>query len=1523
MKPTPLLSEGPEVREDMEKLFQSLIAEAHNKYIQTAEKGKSVSFLDPSMRSISDLVVAIDRQNDKFQAFREQKRGIIDVVTTILQPVDQLGQAFGGLAEQAFAPSLAIFTAVRLIVGAADGVSQTYDAIVDMFQRLQSFTTRLHFYSREEMSPQLRAKCVEIMAVLFEVMLVALTEINRGRVNAYLRRLVGKGSPVQAIIDKLDNVVEDEAGLVMAETLAEIKRTIAVQQHIEAELQKLNDDSRDRSMLSNRIKIKEIIHPSVYSEDRFRYLEKSRTPGTGDWLVQDSSFQAWFKGETQILWLSGSPGTGKSYIAARVISWINEQLFKLEESSMDSLAYFFFRDNRPETRSVHQAIRDISHQLAEDDDLYSKTLLYNILSEDDIKTIPSAFTQLLKQPILDDTRKRTVYLILDGIDEAEPSELKILLGMLQDMASLPIGSMGNPVSFQVMITGRPTLQDMVAVLGEADGVGLSHIVITTERSSGDVKMFINEEVKRLRILKRTEESTKQKIAGLLNDKVGGLFILAQFMLADINNSTHMSSIFESVQRYPQKAEDMLRQTISRLQDSLNAAQINDLNEILIWVTCAQETLKLSEIIAIFELRFGAPPLTLEETLRGPYSCFFALIREDGLTTADLVKQLEGNNSTKSPVPPPDTTKISIEDRNASYNFDYIAQPNFQFDSNTRKTNLAFFHASITEFFRTGCVPQATADGKPGIGFHLTEASLHILKTCLQVLVTPKTVAVPEKKTKVIIGANLWRYASWYWQEHLVAVNRGQVNASDKQEIGCCLYKLLTERDVVLGWTQEEESLKLFTDANMACITEWMSDPEVTCGLPPEAQAWTRQVVKEPGGLVEKIGRLYASAWLDPSFDKYVSTLLCLQIVHSVAYIQEGQSWTDLDIDWSHISPHDRIQKALDWAKDIKKSGHWYRRVGSTYVSFKLAREAENFYKTAIIMDGNMVDTVGRMGYCRFIEKDYDKALIFSLSCEVLEESSGKNYFPVVRSQDASYRVWRRYSNQLQIADCYRHLKRIDQALQYYKKAINNSYNRQGFEPEAAYLSALGKNNKHAHIMVLIKWMNRHSGLDKIVTWTRLQDFLVAQAALGTLSEWTIPRAACISGDVAFMANAFHKAIRLAIKQQDPAKELYLRLALGMLRYYSREYEKAISIHVDILGIGSHLRGSLLVRRMHLMSLRSLALVYKQLAVSEACDPTSLQTSQWVRELDDLQGHLRRHQHKDMPQRLVGLDVNDAVLFRGLLYRLAGQMDEAKRLIASIIDESLAILEDDEPANDPYALDNIARALVAIGDTENARALYQSMRKPASERLEMAMVADSVNASMASVTATTRPVAGSKTPIKTNPLTRPLLPYSCITPRVCAQCLNIIGHDPDLAVCTHCLDIYCVDCLETIIKPNNRLRALEKVVGRGSKKLRLELIGDDIGHKHTEGQMSLQASRVIVCGPDHEWFLVPAMTTKLRRGEIILADGRVESIELWKEKLRQEYLVSEVAQKDNGEDTEEEEEGEEEEEEKAEEIIPLL
>lgn len=161
------------------------------------------------------------------------------------------------------------------------------------------------------MSPQLREKVVQILAALFETLLIATEEVNRGRVKAYFRKVFGRESKVPEALAKLDSLTKGEEGLVMAETLASIKRTLSLQHRLAEEIESLRAETREKIALTSRQKIKEILEPSVYPEDRYNSLKNSRTIGTGDWLVHDPSFKSWVDGDFPFLWICGNPGTSQ------------------------------------------------------------------------------------------------------------------------------------------------------------------------------------------------------------------------------------------------------------------------------------------------------------------------------------------------------------------------------------------------------------------------------------------------------------------------------------------------------------------------------------------------------------------------------------------------------------------------------------------------------------------------------------------------------------------------------------------------------------------------------------------------------------------------------------------------------------------------------------------------------------------------------------------------------------------------------------------------------------------------------------------------------------------------------------------------------------------------------------------------------------------------------------------------------------------------------------------------------------
>lgn len=1418
-----------ETRGELEKRFESLVEDAYQAYLKSAEPSQK-DFNNPPITSANALLRLVRDQNENFQNFRNRERKLIDVVGSLLKPIEVIGGIVAGGAEDVFPPSQHIFSAVMYLVGAAGDVSDMYDAILNLFVRLQDFTVRLEFYIKEEMSPQLREKVVQILAALFETLLIATEEVNRGRVKAYFRKVFGRESKVPEALAKLDSLTKGEEGLVMAETLASIKRTLSLQHRLAEELESLRAETREKIALTSRQKIKEILEPSVYPEDRYNSLKNSRTIGTGDWLVHDPSFKSWVDGDFPFLWICGNPGTGKSYLSSRLISWMEDLLSQPGDTSAHSLGYFFFRENNPETRSVNQCLRDIAYQLSEDDAFYGKQILRKLQSRDDIKTIPSAVRSLINTPSTADTRIRNIYLFLDGVDEAEKPEVEELLSLLADLPERY-----QTTRVQIALIGRNVLTETVSIYLDEDGSSrqLRTIQLTPEILAEDVRLYIIDEVRRSRVLRRTLPRFKEEVVEKMTKQVDGLFILARIMISDLNRKSHPRMILQSLAEFPREINGTLYKMMEQLSATLSEDHAADLNEALIWVACAEQTLTLEQMETILELRFGDPAFNLEETLRTQFSSFFTLDREDGLTTTDL-QQRHNDHHNDSGASPRSTSRSparshspagSRSPASAWASPDFSSPAMVDFNSNKKTTTVQFFHASITEFLRDNMSTNVKAKtGGPAIGFDLVEARIHVLKTCLHILVEPKMFRRNPR------NGPMWQYVTWYWQEHLVSVDKSRVSRKDKEYIGRCLYKLLTRQPSILDWTQEEESLKLFTDPNMDCLQRWMSDTEVLSGLDEESRDWAIHAASKPGGLVERIGRIYAQAWLDPSFGQYIPTMTCFQIVHSVAYIQDGHTWDDSDFEWSSIPPRVRMRRALGWS-NMPETAHSLRRVGSTYLNLGLHDEALKLFTRALPLDGNMVETCGRIAYCYMKNRQYDRALVYHLTCEVLENrliSSRK--FTARREIDFSR--WRLYTNRLQIAKCLVKLNRVIDSIPYFQMAIKDAYEPEKFEPEEAYLDVLAGNNRHELIMELLDKMDSLSGSQ--VGESRLIDFLVAQASGTSDSEWIIPKTACIRGRTETMISRYQIAIDVTERKQDTGAQLNLRLSLASLKFFSRDYIGALAVLDEISSIGGHPRGSVLVRTLYALSMRSRAQVYKQMIIASGVQ--SAAAGPLLGKLEELQGfHLNRTQLRELPQRLNGINVNDASLYLGLLYAQRGQTKKAQSLLSAIIIESIAILNDEEPQNDSHALENLSRALVAIGDIDDAIALFQSTRRYAEDSLGSASV----------------PELGAKEPRACDPF----LPYSRPHPLVCLQCLNTLVTTERFYICTRSLDPLCEMCLNTLIKVK------ENTTAAGAPDL--------------------------VCRMDHAWFSVEPLRTTLRRGEILIGT-QVSSFADWEDRVRKRW-----------------------------------
>jgi hypothetical protein len=258
---------------------------------------------------------------------------------------------------------------------------------------------------------------------------------------------------------------------------------------------------------------------------RIQRQKETRVGHTGEWLLKREEFSTWdAKNESQLLWLVGPPGIGKTMMS---IFLVNELQRKAERTPNTIFAYFFC-DYKDKDRNTPTAIlRSVIRQLL----LQRHTLFEHIQS--DFKEKKSglflnfdALWRILKNMLRDD-RAGEVFVLVDALDECELSMRNDLLRSIEQLFdSRQTGRTGR---FKFLITCRPNIDDIKDTL---KGVGISLDVDSGEINS-DLSEYINVKVDDLAVKRGYARDLREEVRDALMREARGTFLWVSLMLADL------------------------------------------------------------------------------------------------------------------------------------------------------------------------------------------------------------------------------------------------------------------------------------------------------------------------------------------------------------------------------------------------------------------------------------------------------------------------------------------------------------------------------------------------------------------------------------------------------------------------------------------------------------------------------------------------------------------------------------------------------------------------------------------------------------------------------------------------------------------------------------------------------------------------------------------------------------------------------------------------------------------------------
>ena len=193
--------------------------------------------------------------------------------------------------------------------------------------------------------------------------------------------------------------------------------------------------------------IRKWLQPTEYDGPggEFRRHLASHVAGTGEWLASSSTYEQWLQSaDNGLLWIKGSPGSGKSVMAAYLISEITKA------NPSNPVLFFFFRQIVETNHRPEAVLRDWMDQLLPYSPPLQRQLkgyidaqrsLESIAMQDMWKDLHAAFASLQVK----------VFCVVDALDEMD-------YGHGHDSFLEALGGLGQwqPANVKVLVTSRPT-----------------------------------------------------------------------------------------------------------------------------------------------------------------------------------------------------------------------------------------------------------------------------------------------------------------------------------------------------------------------------------------------------------------------------------------------------------------------------------------------------------------------------------------------------------------------------------------------------------------------------------------------------------------------------------------------------------------------------------------------------------------------------------------------------------------------------------------------------------------------------------------------------------------------------------------------------------------------------------------------------------------------------------------------------------------------------------------------------------
>ena len=308
------------------------------------------------------------------------------------------------------------------------------------------------------------------------------------------------------------------------------------------------------------VNLKLVLEPANFQSDYANHLSQFAT-GTREWVFDD--YERWIQGKvgegsSQVMWINGVGGLGKSVIAAQICDRYDESV----------VAAFFCKHTVDNRNDPKHCVRTLAFQLSERFEGLREEL--SDMPEDVLQgtaagasTVEELFEKLIAGPLRNDPEAANasaepVVIVIDALDELREGLSRAqMLGLVAN--HLP----SLPGRFRVLVTSRPE-EDISRRLAKLEPMEIDK---NGEEHKKDLFKFTRSEV----VDKISgSKAEKEKLVELMIEKSDGVFLALRLMGDDIKSLDAKKAI-ELIKDKKDFLDDTYRETLDRVWDMLERA----------------------------------------------------------------------------------------------------------------------------------------------------------------------------------------------------------------------------------------------------------------------------------------------------------------------------------------------------------------------------------------------------------------------------------------------------------------------------------------------------------------------------------------------------------------------------------------------------------------------------------------------------------------------------------------------------------------------------------------------------------------------------------------------------------------------------------------------------------------------------------------------------------------------------------------------------------------------------------------